>query len=262
MYTLMSLDKCICLYDHHFKQHIEYFPHPESILMPFCSQLPHSHLWFLSLGLILSVSGLHVNGIMQNMLFLFLLLPLNNVSEFQPQCCLYQWSLLFHWWVVFHGINKYTTICLFTSWWTYGLFPAFSGSNKAAMNSCIEVFLGQMHRSRTVRLKGSVFNVRNCQLLSMWLCLFTLPPANPPAMLTAPAAPDPTYNKFQPCWWVCRSTSLWFHLQDYEIYVLQLSTFSSFYRTQAIWYNKRSLGPFLESWILSPTLSLNSCMML
>lgn len=45
--------------------------------------------------------------------------------------------------------------------------------------------------------------------------LFTLPPAIPPATpdSSSCSTSKPTHGEFQLCWWVCRYTSLWFHLQ-------------------------------------------------
>lgn len=87
-------------------------------------------------------------------LFVSASFSLNSVSEFQPPYFLYQWSLPFPCWVVFHGVDKYATFCLFTSWWTRELSPAFTGYNKAAMNIWRQAFLGDMHRSWSVRSSG------------------------------------------------------------------------------------------------------------
>lgn len=83
---------------------------------------------FCRFQLVLSVRELHVNGIMQNLLFLCLLL---STWFWVPG------EDFFPFWLTSTPLYKHTTSYLFTTWWTYELFPAFSCYSKAAINICI-----------------------------------------------------------------------------------------------------------------------------
>ena len=123
-------------------------------------------------------------------------------------------------------------------------------------------FLGKCMGTELLGQREACLMIQTANLLSLWLCLFTLPPAIPPAMPDSSSCPTskPTHGEFQLCWWVCRYTSLWFHLQGMKSMSFNFQPFPPSREHKQ--YNKRSLSPFLDSWVLLPTLSLNSYIML
>lgn len=96
---------------------------------------------------------------------------------------------------------KYTTSCLFTSWGTYELFPAFSCNNKAARNICIQAFLlGKCTRAELLGLRVNVSNIRNCQPALPGGCVFLY--SHQPCLLTSPVAPYPSQHLVLSVFWI------------------------------------------------------------